>query len=85
MIDAPESAIEVTRFCVDPWEAGIAVDLFAAGADWLYSHPHLTSFVGVFYPAMLRVYKKAGWMPRVLNRQDGLMVGEWAKSDYSAD
>ena len=84
MIEDAATSVEVTRFCVDPWEAGVAVDLFNAGADWLYSHPRLTSFVGVFYPAMLRVYKKAGWMPTVINRQDGLMVGQWAKKDYSS-
>lgn len=90
MIANPDRSIEVTRFCVDPWTPEGAVELFAAGAEWLRADGSLDSFVAVFFPAMLRVYKKAGWSPKVLNKihteKDGvLMVGEWHKDAYPSD
>jgi len=82
MAKDPDNAIEVTRFCVDPWTPGKATELFQAGRDWLYT-TEFTSFVAVYTPAMLRVYKRAGWMPNTINSADSpegkILVGQWSK------
>ncbi len=86
MIDDPSACVECTRFCVTGSfahsERDMSEQLFIEGAHWLKTTSY-SSLIAVFYPAMLRVYKRAGWSPRMINLQDGLIVGQWLLSDYS--
>lgn len=75
--------VEVTRFCVMPESIDDIVEaLFIESVHWLNSTGY-TSFFGVFYAPMLRVYRRCGWPPKVLNKQDKLYVGQWHKDFYS--
>ena len=74
--------IEVTRFCVLTTDVDdIVKALFLESAHWLKRTP-FTSFFGVFYAPMLRVYRRCGWPPEVLNKQDGLYAGQWHEDNY---
>ncbi len=76
MIKDPDRAVEITRFCVTSGGQEMSAQLFEAGFEWL-AGTEFTSIVAVFFPAMLRVYKRAGWVPKVLNSVDGLVAGQW--------
>lgn len=74
--------IEVTRFCVMTSDVDDIVKLlFLESAHWLKRTP-FTSFFGVFYAPMLRIYKRSGWPPTVLNKKDRLYAGQWHEDDY---
>jgi acyl homoserine lactone synthase len=81
MIADPEHAVEITRMCTTVMDTNVAAMLFVEGARWL-DETDYTSIIAVFYPNMLRVYKRAGWSPTVLNRVDSLIVGQWKKGEY---
>lgn len=85
MIDDPDTCLECTRFCVtgtpDHSETYMTKRLFREGARWL-EKTSCSSLIAVFYPAMLRVYRRAGWSPSILNRKDGLIVGQWLLPNY---
>ncbi len=76
MIADSDRAVEITRFCVTSGGREMSAQLFEAGFEWL-AGTEFTSIIAVFFPAMLRVYKRAGWVPKVLNSVDGLVVGQW--------
>lgn len=85
MIEDADTAIEVTRFCVsDPMNAETVKQLFLESAHWIYGTQY-TSFVGVFYAPMLRVYRRAGWSPKIINKKDGLYVGQWTKNKFDGN
>ncbi len=68
---------ECTRFCLAPGEGGqVTAVLLAAAAD-MGLRLGLGQSVGVFDACMLRVYRRSGWVPRVLGRADGICAGEW--------
>lgn len=92
MIDDPQYCAEVTRFCVsaeDP-KGELAKHLMFANAKFIYESAMFNSCLGVFYPAMKRVYKRIGFEPVLLNEikdfnvDDGktLCVGQWTKERY---
>ncbi len=76
MIADSDRAVEITRFCVTSGGREMSAQLFEAGFEWL-AGTEFTSIIAVFFPAMLRVCKRAGWVPKVLNSVDGLVVGQW--------
>lgn len=74
---------ETTRFCISPsvQDGGrIAALLMLAGAQLGVSHG-LSHAVGVFDARMIRIYRKLGWLPRVLGTQgcgrNAVSAGLW--------
>jgi len=79
MVEDADTAIEVTRFCIkDTTDPDLIKHLFVEAAHWIHQTDY-TSFIGVFYAPMMRVYRRAGWPPTVINKKDGLWVGQWSK------
>ncbi len=69
---------ECTRFCLAP-DAGRSIGAaLLAGAMQMGLGLGLRHCVGVFDAPMLRVYRRAGWAPELLGRQDGICAGRWS-------
>ena len=73
---------ECTRFCLAPdAPARISGALMAAGGELMRAF-HLSHFLGVFDPRMVRIYRMIGASPEVLGStgkgRDQISVGLWA-------
>jgi acyl homoserine lactone synthase len=84
MIEEPERCAEVTRFyvAVDDKSGVVSRELMFANARVIYEGIDFDSCLGVFYRPMLRVYKRIGFEPVVLNQVGKLCVGQWTKARY---
>ncbi|WGH80062.1 acyl-homoserine-lactone synthase [Jannaschia ovalis] len=76
---------ECTRFCLAPGTKTKAARTLLLAASELGLGMGLTHAVGVFDAAMIRVYRRLGWEPEVLGRENGIAVGLWTFAPATHD
>ena len=68
---------ECTRFCLSPSAgAGVAQMMLLAAFEAGSGHGVRQAY-GVFDTPMIRVYRRLGWTPEVLGRENGISAGIW--------
>lgn len=74
---------ECTRFCISPaCSSRQTAARLLLGAAALGKHFRLSHALGVFDPAMMRVYRALGWQPVLhADGRDGIHVGLWSFDD----
>ena len=84
MITEPESCMEITRFCVmdEDRDASRSREVMLATAKHICSSPRFKSGLAVFDKVMIRVYRRIGFEPTVLNQIGRLCVGQWTEEQY---
>jgi acyl homoserine lactone synthase len=80
---------ECSRFCLGRGAApNVAAALMLGGGE-VIRHHRLSHFVGVFDARMVRIYRRIGWSPQVLNSagdgRDRISLGLWSRDGENRD
>lgn len=68
---------EATRFCIAPGAPKSTSAALMAAAAVMGRKAAITHALGVFAPAMIRVYRAIGWPVEILGQDDETCVGLW--------